>query len=69
MRFCAGISPPTIVLKSCSNPQKIQQVFTSATKKNLGFELQVFCEWCHNHKWSCFRPFWSTWSGPRPKPL
>jgi len=30
------------------------------------FWFWVFCEWCH--KWSCFRPFWSTSSGPRPKP-
>jgi len=35
--FCTGISPPMIVVESCSNPQKIVQVFTSAVKKNFGF--------------------------------
>jgi len=36
-------------------------------KKFFGFGFQVFCEW--HHKWSCFRPFQPTSSGPRPKPL
>jgi len=55
-----GISPLTIALESCSNPQKIQQVFGSAMKKKLCFGF--FCEW--HRKWSCFRP---TSSAPRPK--
>ena len=42
------------VFKSCSNPQKIQQVF----------EFVSFSEW--SHKWSSFRSFWS---GPVPKLL
>jgi len=33
MRFCAGIPPPTIALKSCSNLQKIWQVLATAMKK------------------------------------
>ena len=27
--FCVGIFPPMIALESCSNPQKIRQVFVS----------------------------------------
>ena len=41
---CAGISPLTIALESCSNPQKTQQVFASAMKKKmfvLGFPFFV----------------------------
>jgi len=34
MRFCVGISPPTIALESCSNLQKIWQVLATAMKKN-----------------------------------
>jgi len=39
----------------------------SALKKNIWFGFCFFFEW--HHKWSCFRPFWPTSSGPSPKPL
>ena len=55
------------VLESCSNPQKTQQVWVCNEKKFFGFAFQIFCEW--HHKWRCFRPFWPTSSGPRPKLL
>jgi len=35
--------------------------------ENKWFWASVFYEWCC--KWSCFRPFWPTSSGPRPKLL
>jgi len=34
----------TIVLESCSNPQKIRKVFASAMKQIFCFGFQVFCE-------------------------
>ena len=36
-------------------------------KNSFWFGFWIFCEWCH--KWSTFRPFWPTSSGPGPKPL
>jgi len=38
-----------IVLESCSNPEKSQQVFKPAVKKIFGFAFQVFFEWHHNY--------------------
>jgi len=35
-------------------------------KKFFEFEFWIFCEW--HHKWSSFRPFWPTSSGPGPEP-
>ena len=39
---CNYITCQSIVLESCSNPQKTQQVFKSAMTKKFGFGLQVF---------------------------
>jgi len=37
-------APQLIVLKSCSNPQKTQQVFKSGIKKNFVLGFVFFCE-------------------------
>jgi len=37
-----AIAPPPIVLESCSNPQKIQQVFLPAMKKDLVGNCRFF---------------------------
>ena len=55
-----------ILLKSCSNAQKTWQVFESVMKNNFlffGFSVR------DSVKWSSFRPFRSTSSGPRHKLL
>jgi len=59
------ITCQVIVLDSCSNPQRLGKYSNVQWKKHLGF--WVFCEW--RHKWSSFRHFWSTSSGPGPKLL
>jgi len=61
-------SPLPIALESCSNPQKIRQVFSSALK-NIFFDwgLQIFCEWCH--KWSSFRAILAHVTWPMTQPL
>ena len=61
------ISPSTIVLESCSNPQKTWQVFASGMKKFFGCGFVFFVS--DIIKWSSFTPFWPTSSGPRPKLL
>ena len=53
--FCKSITRQSIVLESCSNPQKtwgVFQVFNE--KKFLGFGFRDFFEW--RHKWGKFRP-------------
>ena len=45
-RHTKAIAPPPFALESCSNPQKIQQVFYSALeKKFFAWEVRIFCEW------------------------
>jgi len=58
------IAPQLIALKSCSNPQKNQQVCNE--KQILGFWFPFFCEWCH--KWVRFLAILAhvTWSRAQP---
>jgi len=63
-----AIAPPPIALESCSNPQKIWQVFWSALKKIFfGWGLQIFYEWCR--KWSSFWTILAHVTWPRAKSL
>jgi len=52
-----------ILLESCSNPQKTQQVFESALKNNLGFLVSDIISGVD------FWLFWLRLPGPGPKPL
>jgi len=49
--LCISTTRQMIVLESCSNAQKMRQVFESAMKTNF-FRFLFFCEWCH--KWGRF---------------
>ena len=66
--LCTEISPLLFGLRTWSKCQKTWQVFLSALKKIFfAWGVRVFCEWCH--KWSTFRPPWSTLPGPGRQPL